>query len=330
MKAIVFTRYGPPDSLQLKEIDKPVPKDNEILVRIHATTVTAGDCEVRGFNVPSWLWIPLRLYVGVRRPTRITVLGQELAGEVEAAGRDVKRFREGDRVFASSAFGAYAEYICLPENPEDGGIAAMPSEISYDEAAPVPFGGLEALHFLRHGRIEPGKKVLINGAGGSIGTFAVQIAKSFGAEVTGVDSAVKLDMLRSIGADHVIDYTREDFTENGENYDVIFDVIGKSSFSPSLRSLRQEGVYLLANPSPSQMVRGPWVSMRSSKKVVIGAARRTSEDLIYLRGLIEAGKIRSVVDKCFSLEQMAEAHRYAESGLKKGNIVIQVVPNGAA
>ena len=214
--------------------------------------------------------------------------------------------------------GAYAEYICLPEEPEEGALAIKPANMTYEEAAAVPVGGLEALCFLRQGNIQSGQKVLINGAGGTIGTFAVQLAKYFGAEVTGVDSTGKLDMLRSIGADQVIDYTQEDFTKSGETYDFILDVVGKSSFSGSIRSLKQNGRYLIANPGPSQMVRGRWTSMTSSKKVIFGAAYPKTEDLIFLKELIEAGKIKSVIDRRYPLEQIAEAHRYVETGHKKG------------
>jgi 2-desacetyl-2-hydroxyethyl bacteriochlorophyllide A dehydrogenase len=322
MKAIVYTKYGPPDVLQLQEVAKPTPKDHEVLIRIDATTVTAGDCELRSFKIPLLIWLPLRLYMGLRKP-RKQILGQELAGEIEVAGKDVKLFRKGDQVFAATGFrfGAYAEYICLPE---EGVLAIKPANMTCEEAAAVPVGGLEALHFLRKGNIQSGQKVLINGAGGSIGTFAVQLAKSFGAEVTGVDSTGKLDMLRSLGADQVIDYTQENFTTNGETYDVIFDVVGKTSFSRSIRSLKQSGRYLLANAGLSQMVRGRWTSMISSKKVIVGAASEKTEDLIFLKELIEAGKIQSVIDRRYPLEHIAEAHRYVDTGHKKGNVVITV------
>jgi NADPH:quinone reductase-like Zn-dependent oxidoreductase len=223
--------------------------------------------------------------------------------------------------------GAYAEYICLPEEPEEGALAIKPANMTYPEAAPVPVGGLEALCFLRQGNIQSGQKVLINGAGGTIGTFAVQLAKYFGAHVTAVDSTRKLDMLRSIGADEVIDYTKEDFTKSGESYDLILDVVGKSSFSGSIRSLNQNGRYLIANPGPSQMVRGRWTSMTSSKKVIFGAAYPKTEDLIYLKELIEAGKIKPVLDRRYPLEQIPEAHRYVETGHKKGHVVITVEHN---
>lgn len=329
MKAIVWTEYGPPDVLQLKEVEKPTPKDNDVLIKIHATTVTAGDCEIRSLRIPILFRLPMRLYVGLRKPKRMTILGQELAGEVEAVGKDVKLFRQGDQVFATTglSLGAYAEYICLSEKPEEGVLAIKPANMTYEEAAAVPVGGLEALHFLRKGNVQSGQKLLINGAGGSIGTFAVQLAKYFGAEVTGVDSTGKLGMLRSIGADQVIDYTQEDFTKSGETYDVIFDVVGKSSFSRSMRSLKQNGRYLLANPGLAQMVRGLWTSKRSSKKVIIGTANHRVEDLTFLKELIEAGKMKSVIDRRYSLEQIPEAHSYVEKGYKTGNVVITVEHN---
>ena len=328
MKAIVCTKYGPPDVLQLKDVEKPTPKDNEVLIRIYATTVTAGDCGLRSLKFPLLLQLLARIGFGFRGP-RKKILGQELAGEIEAVGKDVTRFRKGDQVFAWTGFrlGAYAEYTCLPE---DGVLALKPSTMTYEEAAALPVGGLDAVYFLRKGTLQSGQKVLINGAGGSIGTFAVQFAKYFGAEVTAVDSTGKLDMLRSIGADQVIDYTQEDFTKSGETYDVIFDVIGKSSFSRSVRALTQNGRYLLANPQLSQKVRGRWTSRRSSKQVIPYAARAASEyteDFIFLKELIEAGKIQSVIDRRYPLEQTAEAHRYVDTGHKKGNVVITVEQN---
>jgi len=271
----------------------------------------------------------MRIYAGIKKPHRVTILGQELAGLIESVGKDVKLFKKGDQVFATTGFGfgAYAEYKCLPEEPKMGVLASKPTNMTYEEAAAVPTGGLEALHFLRKGNIQSGQKVLIIGAGGSIGTFAVQLARYFEAEVTGVDSTGKLDMLRSIGADHVIDYTQEDFTKSAETYDFIFDVMGKSSFSGSVRSLKQNGRYLLGNAGLTQMVRGRWTSMRSSKKVIMGAANQKTEDLLFLKELIEAGKIKPVIDRCYPLEQTAEAHRYVETGQKKGNVVITVERN---
>lgn len=335
MKAIVWTKSGPADGLQLKEVARPTPKDKDVLIRIDATTVTAGDCELRRLNYPFALGLPVRIFMGYAqtgvlsaRPKNL-ILGQELAGEIEAIGKDVTRFRKGDQVFAWTGFklGAYAEYTCLPE---DGALAVRPSNMTYEEAAALPVGGLEAVHFLRKANIQRGQKVLINGAGGSIGTFAVQLAKCFGVEVTAVDSTEKLDMLRSIGADHVVDYTQDDFTKSGETYDVIFDVVGKSSYSRSVRALTQYGLYLLGNPRPFQNVRGRWTSMRSSKTVITYTARPASEiieDSNYLKLLIEAGKLSSVIDRRYPLEQIAEAHTYVEAGHKKGNVVIIVGHN---
>jgi NADPH:quinone reductase-like Zn-dependent oxidoreductase len=311
MKAIVCTKYGPPDVLQLKELEKPFPKDNEVLVRVHAATVTAGDCGLRSLKLP-FLWqLIMRIGFGFRAP-RKEILGQELAGEIEAVGKNVKLFKKGDQVFAFTGLrlGAYAEYNCLPEK---GLLAIKPANMTYEEAATVPVGGLHALNCLRKGNIQNGQKVLIIGAGGTVGTLAVQLAKSFGAEVTGVDSTGKLDMLRSIGADKVIDYTQEDFTKNGESYDVIFDVVGRSSFSGCLRCLKEKGFYLLGNPGLSQLVRGLWTSMTNSKKVVGGTISYETEELVFLKELIEAGKIRSVIDRRYPLEQTAEAHRCASS-----------------
>ncbi len=331
MKAIVWTKYGSPDGLQLKDVAKPIPKDDEVLVKVHATTVTAGDSEMRRLKLPLMLSFPMRLYVGLKRPIRIKILGQELAGEIDEVGKDVKLFREGDQVFGTTGFGfgAYAEYICLHGDPNEmqGALAIKPANMTYEEAAAVPTAGFEALHFLRKADIKRGQKVLIFGAGGSIGTFSVQLAKYFEAEVTGVDSTGKMDMLHSIGADHVIDYTQEDFTKNGVTYDLIIDVVGKSSFSRRLKSLKQNGHYFLANAGLSHIVLGKWTSMTSSKKVEIGSASQNKEDLLFLKDLIEAGKIISVIDKRYPLEQVADAHRYVDTGHKKGNVVITIEHN---
>src|SRR2546425_8335001 len=322
MKAIVCPTYGPPDVLRLRELEKPSPKDNEVLVRVHAATVTKGDCELRSLNLPLTWQLFVRVGFGFRAP-RKRILGQELAGEIESVGRDVKLFKKGDQVFAFTGLhlGAWAEYNCLPEK---GLIAIKPVNMSFEEAAAVPVGGLHALNLLRKGNVQSGQKVLIIGAGGTVGTLAVQLAKSFGAEVTGVDSTEKLEMLRSIGADHVIDYTKVDFTKNGETYDVIFDVVGKSSFSDCIRSLRGKGAYLLGNPGLSQQVRGLWTSMMSSKKVIGGTVSYKTEDLVFLRELIEAGKNKSVINKRYTLEQIVEAHRYVDTGQKTGSVVITV------
>jgi NADPH:quinone reductase-like Zn-dependent oxidoreductase len=322
MKAVVWARYGPPEVLQLQEVAKPTPKDDQVLIRIHATTVTASDCELRSLKGPVLLLLLFRIYLGFVRPRGKKVLGQELAGEIEDVGKDVKRFRRGDEVFAWTGLGlgGYAEYKCLSE---DWMLSIKPVNMTYEEAAPLSVGGLEAWRLLRKGNVQSGEAVLVVGAGGSIGSFALQLAKYFGAEVTGIDSTGKLDMLRSIGADHVIDCTREDFTENGQQYDVIFDAPGKSSFSRSLRSLKENGRYVLGNPRLSDMVRGRWVSWRTRKKVIFGGASQR-EDLLSLKELVEAGKIRSVIDRRYPLEQIVEAHRYVDTGKKKGNVVITV------
>ena len=329
MKAVVTTRYGPPEVLELQEVEKPTPKDNEILVKIYATTVTKGDCEMRSLELPLGYQLILRMGFGFTRP-RNKIPGTELAGEIEAVGTNVKKFKVGDQVFGSAGmgFGANAEYISLPEEPGEmeGGVAIKPANMTYEEAATVPFGGRDALHFLRLGNIQGGQRILINGAGGSIGTFAIQLAKYYGAEVTAVDSTAKLDMLRSVGADHVVDYAQEDFTESGEIYDVIFDVVGKISFSRSEKSIKPDGTYLLANPV-SQMLQALWTRMTSSNKVVMQTASGTIGDLVFLRELIEQGKLRTVIDRTYPLEQIVEAHRYVEKGGKLGNVVITVAHN---
>ncbi|MGY5876168.1 MAG: NAD(P)-dependent alcohol dehydrogenase [Candidatus Thorarchaeota archaeon] len=332
MKAIVWTKYGSPDVLQLREVDRPLPKDKELLIKIHATTVTIGDCEMRRLDYPLLMGLLVRMYIGFRKPTRITILGMELAGEVEEVGKDVTKFKKGDQVFAATGFigtGTCAEYICLPEKPEAGAIAIKPANMSFDEAAAVPVGGLEALSLLRQGNIQPGQKVLINGAGGTIGPYAIQFAKFFGAEVTAVDSTKKLDILRSIGADHTIDYTREDFTRSGKTYDVIFDVVGKSSYSGCIRSLKENGIYLITYPKLGRSIRGRWISRRGNKKVIGGTSTDSTEDLIFLRELIETGKIKSVIDRSYPLDQTAEAHRYVEAGGKFGNVVITIVDSNS-
>ena len=325
MKAIIFTEYGPPDVLQLKEIEKPAPKDNEVLIKIYAATVTAGDCEVRRFQIHILFWLPLRVYMGIRKPRR-RILGYELAGEIEAVGKNVRLFKKGDQVFGATGigFGAYAEYICLSEKRM---LAIKPANMTYEEATAVPMGGYNALHFLRKGNIQSGQKVLIYGTSGSIGTVAVQLAKYFGVIVTGVCSTANLELVKSLGADKVIDYTKEDFTKSGETYDIIFDTVGKSSYSRSIKSLKNKGFYLLANPGLLQMVRGLWTSVTSSKKVIFQFASEKTEDLIFLKELIEAGKIKSVIDRCYPLEQIVEAHQYVEKGHKKGNVVITLEQN---
>jgi NADPH:quinone reductase-like Zn-dependent oxidoreductase len=323
MKAIVYTQYGPPEVLQLKEVEKPTPKDSEVLVRVAVTTVTVADSRVRSFTVPPSYWLPARIALGIRKPKK-AILGAELAGEVESVGKDVKRFKPGDQVFASTlehGFGAYAEYRCLPE---DGLLTIRSANLPPEEATTLPIGGRTALYFLREANIQPGQKVLIYGASGSVGTFAVQLAKYFGAEVTGVCSSANLELVKSLGADKVIDYTQEDFSKNGETYDVIFDTVGKASFTGSLRSLKQDGVYLQAVAAPGISLRMKWTSLISSQKLVGGGPPPKTEDLVFLQELIEARKLKPVIDRCYPLEQIVEAHRYVDQGHKKGNVVITV------
>jgi len=320
MKAIVYTKYGPPEVLQFKEVEKPVPKDNEVLIRVYATTVTKFDCWQRSCTAPTGFWLPMRIASGLRKPKK-TILGTELAGEIESVGKDVKGFKKGDQVFGFTgmSMGANVEYICMPE---EGALAIKPANITYEEAAGVPYGALTALFFLRKGNIKSGQKVLIFGASGGVGTAAVQLARYFGAEVTGVCSTTKLELVKSLGADKVIDYTKEDFTKSGETYDVIFDTVGMSSVSRSKRSLKKKGFYLFSTFGLPKLVQILWLSMTSSKKFISGLTKERSEDLIFLKELIESGKIKSVIDRCYPLEQIADAHRYVEKGHKKGNVVI--------
>jgi NADPH:quinone reductase-like Zn-dependent oxidoreductase len=323
MKAIICTHYGPPEVLQLKEVEKPAPRDHEVLVKVYATTVTAGDTRVRSFTVPPSFWLPGRLTLGLSKP-RKAILGMVVAGEVEAVGKAVKRLKVGDQICAYNLMriGAYAEYACVPETCA---MAIKPSILTYEEVVAIPFGGITALSFLQQGKIRSGHHVLIYGASGSVGTFAVQLARYFGAKVTGVCSTSHVALVQSLGADQVIDYTQEDVTKSGETYDVIFDTVGKSSLAWCLRALKREGSYLQAVAGPAQLVQMRWASMRSGKTLIGGTAPLKTEDLMYLTELVEAGKIKPVIDRCYPLEQMVEAHRYVDQGHKQGNVVITVV-----
>jgi NADPH:quinone reductase-like Zn-dependent oxidoreductase len=328
LKAIVCTKFGAPEVLRLKEVEKPIPKDNEVLVKIHTTTVTMGDCEIRSLKFSGVMKYLMRFALGFRGPRKKTsILGQEFAGELEAVGSEVTLFREGDPVFGTPGFqfGTYAEYTCLPENYA---MIIKPDNITYEEVAAVPVGGLEAVHYLKKVNIQKGQTILIRGASGSIGTIAIQLAKYYGANVTGVGNPKSLEVMKAIGADEVIDYTKEDFTKNGKRYDFIFDIIGKSSFSKFQNSLKKNGIYLLANPKMKLINRDKRNAKRGGFKYI---ARNTDdtkemiEQLEFLKGLIEVGKIKIVIDRRYKLEEMAEAHSYVEKGEKTGNVVINII-----
>ncbi len=328
MKAIIYEEYGSPDVLRGAEVEKPSPKDNEILVRNHASPVSFGDLAARNFiNLPadkfymlSILKIVTRFMFGYRKPKN-RILGSEFCGEVVEVGRDVTRFRKGDRVFGylGSTFGAYAEYVCMPEK---GTVAIKPGNMTFEEAAAVPYGVIIARNLLKKVEIKPGQKVLVNGASGGIGSAMVQLAKNYGAEVTGVCGTPRLEYVKALGADHVIDYTREDFTQSGKTYDLIIDILGKSTFSSCKKVLTPNGVYLLASFKMKPVLQMMWTSLFGSQKVICAFSSESANDLIFVKELAEAGKYKSIVDKVFPMEQAAEAHRYAESGSKKGNVII--------
>jgi NADPH:quinone reductase-like Zn-dependent oxidoreductase len=322
MKAIVYTKYGPPNVLQLKEVPLPIPKRNEVLIRIDATSVTAADYRLRAFSIPSLLfWIPARIAIGIIKP-RKTILGMSFAGEIEAVGKNVTLFHRGDQVFGTCGnnFGAYAEYICIPQ---EGAIAIIPLNVTNEEAAVIPFGTLTALYFLRDkANIKSGQKILIYGASGAVGTASVQLAKYYGTEVTGVCSSSNVKWVKSLGADKVVDYTEEDFTNNGESYDIIFDTVGKTSFSRCKDSLNVNGKYITTVFGGLQLFQMLWTSIASDKRVICGVAGDRRKDILFIQELIEEGKLKAVIDRRYPLQQASEAHRYAEKGHKKGNVVL--------
>ncbi|MBN2175920.1 MAG: NAD(P)-dependent alcohol dehydrogenase [Bacteroidales bacterium] len=328
MKAVIYNEFGPPEVLELKEKEKPFPKDNEILIKIYAASVNYGDLIARHFNdvtprefnMPFLFWFMARMYFGWSKP-KVNILGSEFSGEVESTGKGVKAFKSGDQVFGylGQAMGAYAEFLRMKE---DGVVVHKPENMSHEEAATIPSGGMTALALLRKAQIQAGQKVLINGASGGIGSMAVQLAKNAGAEVTGVCGTHRIEFVKSLGADKVIDYTKEDFTKSGETYDLIFDILGRSSFSRCKNSLAGNGRYLRASFKSPQLIQMLWTSLFSKKKVICALSPQKSEDLKEIKKFIEAGKIKSIIDRSFAAEQVAEAHRYAEEGRKKGNIVI--------
>ena len=322
MKAILYQQYGPPDVLQMADIAKPVPKPNEILIKTYATTVTSGDWRVRSLTVPAGFGWMTRLVFGVSRP-RQPILGSELAGVVESVGEAVSRFKVGDAVFAFSdaRMGCYAEYKCMPQ---DGAVACKPPGLSYGEAAALSFGGTTALDFLRRAKLQRGESVLINGASGAVGAAAVQLARHFGAHVTAVCSTANMAWVRALGASQVIDYTQEDFTQNGQTYHVIMDTVGTAPFSRCQASLRDGGRLLLVLAGLADMLHAPWASLTSGKRVIAGPVSVRAEDLPLLAELAAAGAFKAVIDRRYRFEQMVEAHRYVDSGRKKGNVVVML------
>ena len=323
MKAIVYESYGGPEVLHVEDVDKPEPEADQVLIRVRAVEATKADCEMRSFKFAvSWFWLPLRIALGLRKP-RNPILGNYFAGVVEATGNDVSRFQNGQNVFGAAGLrmGAYAEYFCIADSCT---MVTMPASLSFAEAASVPLGGLNALHFMRKADIRHGDKVLINGAGGSIGAFAVQIAKSMGAEVTAVDSSIKEPMLRALGADHFVDYAEEDFTKRGDTYDVIFSMVAKTSYSGCVRALKPGGRYVMANPKLSDMLRSPLTPRRANRKVLFAFAGEKEEELSELKRMIDAGEISATVDKIYPMAEAAQAHRRVETEQRLGTVIISM------
>jgi NADPH:quinone reductase-like Zn-dependent oxidoreductase len=329
MKAAVYERYGPPDVVFLKDVEKPTPKDDEVLIRTRATTVTSADWRMRSLSAPVGFGWVMRLVLGFSRP-RQPMLGMELAGEIESVGKGVRRFKVGDPVFAFSGsrfgMGCHAEYRCMPE---EGPVALKPTNLSFEEAAALSFGGTTALDFFRRGKLLAGETILINGASGAVGTAAVQLAKHIGAEVTGVSSTANIELVRSLGAAHVIDYTREDFTRNGVRYDMIMDIAGTAPFSRCKSSLRKGGRLLMVLGGLPDMLRIPWDSLTSGRRIIAGPAAERADDLRTLATLAEAGAFRPVIDRCFPFEQIVDAHRVVDTGRKRGNLVVTFARDGA-
>ena len=324
MKAIVYEAYGSPDVLKLKEVAKPVPKSNEVLIKVHATTVTTGDWRVRSLNLPPGFGFLGRLIFGILKP-RQPILGSEIAGVIESVGKGVSKFKVGDAVFSFSdaAMGCHAEYRCMGE---DGPIALKPSNMSFNDSAPLSFGGTTALSFLRRANLKAGDKILINGASGGVGTAAIQLAKHFGAVVTAVCSTPNVELVKSLGADDVIDYLKEDFTKNGVKYDVIMDIAGNAPYSRSKGSLVERGYLLMVLAGLFDMLQAPWISIYSGIRTVVGPAFGKAEDLRYLAQLAESGKFKTIIDKCYPFEKMADAHRHVDTGHKRGNVVVILIP----
>lgn len=325
MKAITWTQYGPVKGLVLKDMPEPTPKANEVKVRIRAATVTAGDCEIRTLKLPFLLGIPMRMFFGWKAPKDV-ILGQEFAGEIVDMGADVQGYHVGDRVFGTTGmkFGAYAQYLCVPARAKDMALTTLPDNINHIQAAGVPIGGLEALHFLRMSKVQAGERVLINGAAGSIGMMAIQLFKDQGCHVTGVDREDKLDAMREIGADHVIDYQTTRFVDQSMDYDVIFDIVGKAPTLPMIRRLRKGGRLLLGNPKIHQMLYAGLHNIFSSKRIGFGTASHRTVDLEHLKSLIQQEQLQIIIDRTYPLASMQEAHTYVEAGNKVGNLVIEV------